>query len=179
MNVGEFENAEALVPTIKEGLKKYEAKVNKARVLAFQYNIMIMYFIMHKFSEALKWSNIILDTKTELKQEIFTSTTVLLPVIHFELGHHDLVESLTRSAYRTLSKRNRLHSFEKALVKYLRKMPFSTNSVDFQTKLVEFESELTKIGLNESTKYYGMEEMTLWVRSYTEKKKMNQLLQKQ
>jgi len=115
INTGEFEKAEKLLPAIEEGLEKYEAKINKARLLSFQYNIMIMYFLMHKFREALSWTNTILEDKSEIKQDISNTTRILLPIIHFELDHHDLVENLTRSAYRTLTKKH-LHTnirFEK------------------------------------------------------------------
>lgn len=176
INKGNFEKAEALVPDIIKGLEKYKAKINKARRLTFLYNIMIMYFVTHDFKEALNWSNVILEDKSEIKQNISNTTKILLPIIHFELGHQDLVDSLTRSAYRTLSSKNRLHEFEKALIKYLKGMPLSTDTDEFKQKLNDFETELNLLQANEATKSYAIEEVSLWVNSHIHSKKMSDIL---
>lgn len=178
MNRGEFEKAEALVPIIEEGLVKYEAKINLARKLAFQFNILVMYFIMHEFKKALKWSEPLLADNSEIKQEQKFVTTLLLPIIHFELGHTDLVESFTRSAYRYLQKKKRLHDFERLVVKYLTDMPLSSNQTEFRSKLEIFNTQLEAILNDNSIKVtVGMEEMNLWAKSHLQGKKMYMFLE--
>lgn len=176
INSGQFDKAEELVPVIEEGLDRYSDKINKARFLSFNYNIMVMYFIMHRFKDALDWANKILDDKSEIKQDISNTTKVLLPIIHFELGHHDLVDNLTRSAYRTLSNKNRLHDFEKVLIKYLKGMPLSSDSDEFKSKLDEFSLELKQVQQKQTMKSYAMEEVSLWVDSHQSNRKMSVLL---
>ena len=80
INNGEFDKALALVPIIEEGLIQYEAKINLARKLAFQFNIMVMYFLMHRFKEALKWSDYLMEDNSEIKQEQKFITILLLPL---------------------------------------------------------------------------------------------------
>lgn len=163
INQGRFEEAEALVPTIIDGLEKYSNKVNVARRIAFQYNIMVMYFIMHRFKDALKWTDILLSDNSEIKQGQRFMVMLLLPIIHFELGHSDLVESFTRSAYRFLQKKNRMHDFERLVIKYLKEMPLSTDQAEFKEKLTWFNDELLEL----STAHHvgttlGMHELLLW-----------------
>lgn len=169
INNGDFEEAEALIPEIEKGLTKYAAKVNKARLLAFQFNIMIMYFLMHKFKEALKWCDTILNDNSEIKQNQRSVVILLLPIIHFELGHVDLVESYTRSAYRFLKAKKRLHDFERLVLKYLQGMPLSQDQVEFKEKLESFNVELEVLMKEPDMKMpLGMEEMSLWVKSKIE-----------
>jgi tetratricopeptide (TPR) repeat protein len=180
INHGEFEKAEALVPIIEEGLVKYEAKINKARRLAFQFNIMIMFFIMHRFKDALKWTEPLLDDNSEIKQEQKFVTTLLLPIIHFELGHVDLVDSFTRSAYRLLQKKKRLHDFEKLVVKYLTDMPLSSDKMEFRTKLKAFSDHLDSLLNDPNVKItLGMEEMSLWAKSHLLNKKMSEIIEEE
>lgn len=179
INTGEFEKAEALVPVIEEGLIIYRNKINRARVLSFQYNIMVMYFVMHRFKEALNWTNMILEDKSELKQNMQDVSRILLPFIHFELGHYDLVENLTRSSYRYLLKKERLHSFERLVVNYLKEMPLSVDQTEFSTKLELFTDALKLLFDDpKETVTLGMEEMKLWAESKMTNVRMHVILTK-
>lgn len=55
LNQHQFDRAIGLVPEIKAGLKKYDKKVNRARKLAFYYNIMIAYFIEGAYEDVIPW----------------------------------------------------------------------------------------------------------------------------
>jgi len=175
INTGEFEKAESLIPDIENGLTKYENKINKARLLSFLYNIMIMYFLMHRFKEASSWAERILEDKSEIKQEVTTITRILFPIIHFELGHDDLVEGMTRSAYRYLKSKKRLHDFERLLINYLKQMPFSVDEREFKEKLEAFRLSLNEL----NTPGFGTEEINLWVNSRVTGKQMHELLKAQ
>jgi len=179
INIGDFEKAEALVPEIEDGLKKYTNKINKARYLSFVYNIMVMYFLMHRFKEAAVWIDKILEDKSEIKQGVTTASLILLPIIHYELGHYELVENFTRSAYRHLKSKKRLYAFEKLMINYLNKMPFSIDNVEFEEKLEVLSKELEGLFKNENEKTtFGMEEVSLWVRSKQKNVLMSFLLAK-
>jgi len=174
---GECDKAASLIPDIEDGLKKYGAKINTARRLSFEYNIMIMYFIMHRFKEAQTWAEKILEDKSEIKQDVTTVTRVLYPIIHFELGHQELVENLTRSAYRYLLKLKRLHGFERLMIKYLEKIPLSADSEEFSEKLLELSADLVELRENQKEKItFGFEEVELWVRSHLEEEEMQCLI---
>ncbi|MFT5053860.1 MAG: hypothetical protein ACI97X_000883, partial [Oceanospirillaceae bacterium] len=169
INVGKFVEAEALVPLIQAGLVKYASKVNKARQTAFRFNIMVMYFVMHKFRDALQWADVIMTDASEIKQHQKLVTVLLLPLIHYELGHEDLVESFTRSAYRFLHKKKRLHEFERLVIKYLREMPLSSDQEAFRRKLRTFLNNLEKLMHDPKVSTaLGMDELSLWAKSHVE-----------
>lgn len=177
MNKGDFEKAESLVPDIQAGLETFEAKINKARLLSFQFNIMVMYFLMHRFKEAATWADKILDDKGEIKQGIQVVTRILYPIIHFELGHHDLVENLTRAAYRYLLNKKRLHEFERLMVNYLKQMPFTANDAEFKRMLQTFNEDLSTLMKDSNLSVaFGMEEMKLWSTSRLHGQKMTDLI---
>ncbi|MBI1287786.1 MAG: hypothetical protein GC178_09425 [Flavobacteriales bacterium] len=177
INIGEFEKAASLVPTIENGLITYQPKINKARVLAFQFNIMVMYFIMHRFKDALRWMNPLLADNSEIKQQQKFVTLLLQPIIHFELGHEDLVESYTRSAYRFIQKKERLHRFEKIVLKYFQQMPFNSSHEMFNTNLEQLIIELNQLSMQKNHEsVLGMEEIELWAKSHLTGQKMINLL---
>jgi hypothetical protein len=178
INTGEFEKAESLISSIEKGLIQYEAKINKARLLSFLYNIMVMYFLMHRFKEAALWAERILTDKSEIKQEVTTIARVLYPIIHFELGHEDLVENLTRSVYRHLKEKKRLHAFERQLINYLKQMPFTIDNDEFLQKLEDFKSSQQKLDSHERS-VFGAEEINLWVNSRITGIPMHELLKSQ
>lgn len=176
INIGKFDKAASLIPEIESGLKKYSDKINKARLLSFQYNIMVMHFVLHQFKEALSWCNKILDDKGEIKQDVTSTSRVLLPILHFELGHFDLVENLSRSAYRYLSEKSRITDFERAVVKFYRNMPFSKDSKELNVMIESFSIELKELE-DKSNQPLGFEEIKLWVSSRLENKQMFQIIQ--
>lgn len=177
LNKGDFEKAESLIPAIEHGLETFDAKINKARLLSFQFNVMVMYFILHRFKKAAEWADKVLEDKGEIKQGITTVTRILYPIIHFELGHHDLVDNLTRSAYRYILNKKRLHEFERLVVKYLKSMPLSTNQIEFKTKLEEFNTGLDKLMEDPAVNVtLGMEEVSLWVKSHLNSIMMRELI---
>lgn len=177
INHGEFEKAEALVSTIEEGLIKYEPKINLARKLSFQFNIMIMYFIMHRFKDALNWTEPLISDTSEIKQHQKFVTILLLPFIHFELGHTELVESYARSAYRLIKRKNRLHDFERLVLRYLKNMPLSKEQPEFEGMLVEFHDKLNSLISNPNVPVMiGMEELSLWTKSHINGQQMCELL---
>jgi hypothetical protein len=173
INNGRFEDAADLVPEIKQGLETFARKINRSRELSFKYNIMVMYFLMHRFKEAREWSEMLLEEKSDIRQDLQTANRILYPVICYELGKFDLMESITRSAYRYLLGQQRLHDFERLVIRYLQSMPFSNDSVDFGKKLGGFSSELETLTEKRAV---GFEEMTLWIRSKQSGRLMRELI---
>lgn len=177
INAGRFEEAEALVPIIEQGLVTYARKINRSRVLSFTYNIMVMYFLMHRFKEARSWSERLLDEKSDIRQDMQISNRIIYPIICYELGKFDLLDSITRAAYRYLLSQQRLHEFERLVIRYLQTMPFTANEKEFNQKLEAFVADLTAFKQSDDFKRTsGFEEVELWIRSKKEGRLMGELL---
>jgi hypothetical protein len=177
INASRFEQAEALVPIIEQGLITYARKVNRSRVLSFTYNIMVMYFLMHRFKEARVWSERLLDEKSDIRQDMQTANRILYPIICYELGKFDILDNITRSAYRYLLAQQRLHEFERLVIRYLQTMPFTANEKEFNQKLEAFVADLAVFkGAEDFKRTSGFEEVELWIRSKKEGRLMRELL---
>jgi len=177
INAGRFEEAEALVPIIEQGLITYARKINRSRVLSFTYNILVMYFLMHKFKEARIWSERLLDEKSDIRQDMQTANRILYPIICYELGKFDILDNITRASYRYLLAQQRLHEFERLVIRYLQTMPFTANEKEFDEKLEAFVTDLTVFKQSDNFKRTsGFEEVELWIRSKREGRLMKELL---
>jgi len=177
MNANRFEEAEALVSIIEQGLITYARKINRSRVISFTYNIMVMYFLRHKFKEARAWSERLLAEKSDIRQDIQTTNRILYPIICYELGKFDILDNITRASYRYLLGQQRLHEFERLVIRYLQTMPFTANEEEFNLKLSVFSGELAELKNDANFKRSsGLEEVELWMRSKAEGKQMHTLL---
>ena len=128
---------------------------------------------MHRFKECLQWMELLLSDNSEIKQEQKFVSSLLQPIVHFELGHEELVENYTRSAYRLLSKKERLHDFERLVIKYLKGMPLTADQKEFHQKLSEFRDGMKELTNRPRFTYpLGMEEIQLWVNYRTIGKSM-------
>ena len=176
INAGRFEEAEALVSTIEQGLITYARKINRSRVLSFTYNIMVMYFVMHRFKDARIWSERLLDEKSDIRQDNQTANRILYPIICYELGKFDILDNITRASYRYLLAQQRLHEFERMVIRYLKTMPFTANEKAFKEKLEAFTTEIEAFTVSETfVRGSGMEEVELWIRSKREGRLMRDM----
>jgi len=177
MNLGDFDAAKKLVPAIEEGLKFYAPKINKSSEISFYYNITILYFFAGDNKLALYWLNKIFDADTDVRQDLQNFAKVLQLILHYETGKHDLLEYLTRSAYRYLQNQDRLYDFERLLIKYLKDLPFNPSESETMTTLKNLEEELRTLYENpEIRTTNGMEEMLLWLKAKTEGKDLLSVL---
>jgi hypothetical protein len=154
MNHDRWDDAERLVPDILAGLERYRGKVNKAREMTFYYNILIMYLLTAKYREALKYAELLMAERTDVRQDVQVAARIFHLICHYELGHADLMESLTRSVYRYLMGQQRLHEFERVMIKFLEEMPFQLTSANYTTALTKLKEAFgtepeTTIGLQE------------------------------
>ncbi len=133
--------------------------------MTIYFNISLIYFFSGEFSEALHWSNTIRQhPQTELRQDIQDLIRVLLPVIHYELGNTDTLESLLRSAQRHLNRHDNSRGFELCVVSHLHRI---NNTADDGKKEVHFESLRKELHnyqtASAGSHLLGLTELLLWV----------------
>lgn len=165
LNQGRLDDAAQLVPAILEGIEKFKGKVSPARELTFFYNIMVMYFMMDNYREALKMAETIMDYRSDVRQDVQISARIFHLICHFELGHAEIMESLTRSVYRHLMGQQRLHGFERIMVKFLGEMPFQAQEKDRTKLLAQLLADLNGLSQNDEEKSRinpGRDEVTVW-----------------
>lgn len=177
MNINRFELAEALLPEIQKGLKKYEGKVSKARELAFYHNIAVMLFLQHKHKEALAWVKRILnDGKSDSRQDIQHFARLFQLVLDYEIGSTVLFEHELRTTQRYLRQNNSYFDFEAVVMQYLRRLA----DADKSEKKELFNTFLDKLNVIKTDpthrKTLGIEELVCWADSHVRGVPMTELL---
>ena len=92
-------------------------------------------------------------------------------VIHFEIGNTLLLESLLRSTYRFLSKRNRLYGFEKSVLGFIQKSGKLRTAKELRETFIDLKKDFENLSQNPSEnamlRYFNF---TAWLESKIENK---------
>ncbi|MCB0639413.1 MAG: hypothetical protein KDC54_22460, partial [Lewinella sp.] len=119
----DYARALTWIPAIEAGLRQHGKAVERHHRITFHYLIAGLLFQNRRHDQALHWNNLILnDPREDVVREIVYFARVLNLLIHYELGHHALLESLLRSTPKYLRARRALYTTEKALFRYLGKL---------------------------------------------------------
>ena len=118
---GRFSDGLVLVPEIEKQLKEFDLHLDEHRVLVFYYKIACMYFGSDKNEEAIEYLNRIINFKAgQLRGDIQCYARILHLIAHYELGHFELLEYITKSVYRFLAKMEDLNLVQTEILKFLR-----------------------------------------------------------
>jgi hypothetical protein len=114
------------------------------------------------------------DNESTLRQDIYSYARLFNLVIHYELGNYDLLEYITKSTQRYLSKRQRDYLLEKLVIDYMRKLIRTTNADDRAAIFMRFKEELEPmvLGLEDRIvlKYF---DFIKWIDSKVKEPRMN------
>lgn len=140
---GDFDKGFEVVKEIESGMIEFEGKMHKEQILSFYYQVAYFYFSAGKYNKALAWLNKVLnDNENTLRQDIYSYARLFNLVIHYELGNYDLLEYISKSTQRYLSKRQRDYGFEKLVIEYIRKLIRTTDQVERVELFAKFKREI-------------------------------------
>ncbi len=164
---GLYEQGQQVIAEIADGIHRYEGRLVGARSMALFYNITVFYFMHGQLSEALSWlERILVVNNAGYRRDIQSFARLLLPLIHFEMGNTDLVETLLRSAYRYLQSRDALHEFERLVIRCLKRLHTLPEGPDQRAEMQNFLTELTRLSVRpESRSLLGLNEFQMWLHS--------------
>ena len=118
---GSFSEGLAMVPTMEEKLKEIEMYMDSHRVLVFYYKIACLYFGAGQADKAIDYLNRIINWKLNLRDDLQCYARLLHLIAHYELGNMEVVNYLSKSVYRFMSKMNNLGAVEEVLFHFIRK----------------------------------------------------------
>lgn len=166
MNTNALDKAEALVPEIEKGMKTYQAKINKARELAFYHNIAVLFFVQEKNKKALEWVNrIVNDEKSESRMDIQDFARVFQLILYYELDKTDLMEYAWRSAHRYFKQRESTYTFELLILEYLKKLAKANEEKKQPLYRLLHDQLLHLVSDPSHKKAQGFDEALYWVKS--------------
>lgn len=161
--MGEYSAATALEKPIMQQMVGMQREYE----LELRFLLSTSHFGAGNPGRALHWLNKLLnDPEPALRQDLFTYARLFNLVVHYELGHYEHLEYVSRSTKRFLSKRDRAYGVEGALMEHIRKLA-KTDPPDAKRELfLSLETRLNELMLDpdESTvlKYFNI---CAWVRS--------------
>jgi hypothetical protein len=118
---GTFTEGLRLVPYIEEKLKAYDRYLDRHRVLVFYYKFASLYFGSGDYENTIKYLNLIINWKVDLRTDLQCYARLLHLIAHFELGNYQLLEYLMKSVYRFMAKMENLSLVEEEIFSFLRK----------------------------------------------------------
>ncbi|MBL7745132.1 MAG: hypothetical protein JNN00_16780 [Chitinophagaceae bacterium] len=118
--MGTFKEGLTLVPGIEKGLKENSLFIDTHRILVVNYKIAILYFGSGDYETSIDYLQKIINDNTDLRDDLQSYSRLVHLLAHYELGNIDIIESLARSVYRFMAKKENLTVIEEEMLKFLR-----------------------------------------------------------
>jgi hypothetical protein len=174
--LGNFKEMLPMVPEIEQQLTENDLFIDRHRILVLNYKIASLYFGAGDYDTCIDYLQRIINDQMDLRNDLQCYARVLHLMAHYELGNFDLMESLTKSVYRFMAKRERLTRVEEEMFKFLR-TSFHTSRSSLRA---EFEKFLEKIRGFEGNRYearaFAYLDLVSWVESKVSQRPMSAII---
>lgn len=140
---GNFEDGLKAVPAIEEKMREYEVFLDTHRIMIIHYKIAMLYFYSGDYSTCIDYLQNIINNSGDLRTDLQCYARLIHMLAHYELGNIDLMEYLTRSVFRYMSKMKNLTVIEEEMFRFLRNS-FKYNQSENEQR-IEFEHFLEKV----------------------------------
>ncbi len=173
---GTFREGLLLLPAIEEKLGEYELYLDKHRILVFNYKTALMHFGSGNYSNCIDYLHRIINDSIDLRYDLQCYARLLHLMAHYELHNFEIIEPLSRSVYRFMSKMNNFTVVEEEMFKFLRSR-FKINSRGLDAELSLF---LTRIKQFEKSRFetrsFAYLDIISWVESKVYRKSMEDVI---
>lgn len=165
------------VPYIEEKLAEYALFLDRHRVMVINYKIAILYFLSGDYSTSIDYLQKIINDSFGLRTDLQCYARLVHLLAHYEMGNLELMDSLTRSVYRFMSKMKNLTVIEQEIFRFFR------GSFHFSRKELnsEFEKFLQKVkhleGNRFETRSFAYLDIISWLESKVEGKSMRKIIE--
>ncbi len=174
--LGTFKEGLLLVPAIEEKLEEYALFIDSHRVLVFNYKIATLYFGNGNYETCIDYLQRIINDHVELRNDLQCYARLLHLMAHYELGNFEIIESLTRSVYRFMSKMQNLTVIEEEMFKFLR----TSLHISRHKLKPQFEKFLHKIKQFEKSRFetraFAYLDIISWVESKLYEKPVSEII---
>jgi hypothetical protein len=174
--LGTFREGLLLVPEIEHKLTEYDLFIDRHRILVLNYKIASLYFGAGDYATCIDYLQRIINDQGDLRNDLQCYARVLHLMAHYELGNFDLMESLTKSVYRFMARRERLTHVEEEMFKFVR-TSFHTSRSSMKA---EFEKFLEKIRRFEGNRYearaFAYLDLVSWVESKVSQRPISEII---
>lgn len=171
INTFSLDSNEFVYESIQE-MEKLKNKLSKEVELTMYYLLTLYFFMKNDFKSALKWNNEIMsDNSSGSREDLKSFSKILNLIIHYELKNFDLLEYILKSTYKYLLKMERLHLFEKTILKFIHQLPKTNARTDIIPHFIVLRTEFAELEKNPNedkvTRYF---DILSWLDSKIENK---------
>jgi hypothetical protein len=175
--LGTFAAGVKLVPHLLEKLEEYALFIDEHRIMVFNYKIASMYFGNGDYNTCIDYLQKIINENSDVRSDLQSYSRLMHLMAHYELGNYDLMEYLSKSVYRFMSKKDNLTIVEEEIFKFLRKT-FHLDRSRVQTELEKFLQKIKGLEKNRhETRAFAYLDIISWVESKVYRKTMGEILQ--
>lgn len=164
------------VPFVEEKLSEYSIFLDRHRVMVINYKIAMLYFLSGDYSTCIDYLQKIINDSSGLRTDLQCYARLVHLLAHYEMGNLELMDYLTRSVFRYMSRMKNLTVIEQEMFRFFR------NSFKFTRKQLrpEFEKFLDKVkhleGNRFETRSFAYLDIISWLESKVEGKPMQEII---
>ena len=175
---GTFSEGIKMVPEIERGLEEFSLYIDRHRVLVIQYKTAMLYFGNGDYDACIDYLQKIINGPVDLRIDLHCYARLLHLMSHFELGNDAIIESLTKSVYRFMSRMENLTVVEEAIFKFLR-TNFYVSSKALKPGLEQFLQQIKQFEKNRfETRAFAYLDIISWVESKVYEQPMSVIINK-
>lgn len=158
----------------KDGIEEVCAQSDEFRNLVITHNMSAIYLSNEAYELANETILQTLSSKILKKHPYIHAEAMLFNIlVHFELGHNQLLDSLLLNTYRMLSKRKLLYQTEKIIFKHIRKYLNTKKETDILQSFHAIKRELQEAKLDRFEKNaLPTFDLIVWIESKIQNKSM-------
>lgn len=143
---GEFEKILAMVDEIEEGFRQHPIFKYPETCMILNHLIACAHLSVGNLTSALMYINrVISEPEPRKGQNVYYSAKLFSLIVHYELGNMELMESIARSTYRFLYKRQIVHQAEGLVLAFIRNVLRSPTPHEIHEAMIALRSELAPL----------------------------------
>ncbi len=174
--LGTFKEGLASVPKIVEKLEEYGPFVDRHRILVLNYKIAMLYFGSGDYMTCIDYLRNIINDSIDLRYDLQCYARLLHLMAHYELRNYELMEHLTKSVYRFMSKMQNLTVVEEEMFKFLRRS-FQMSRHQLRPEFEKFLQTIKGLEKNRfETRAFAYLDIISWVESKVHDKTMSEII---
>lgn len=174
---GTFEEGVKLIKEIDKKLSEYALFVDRHRILVFNYKFASLYFGNGDYSHAIDYLLRIINGPLDLRIDLQCYARLMHLICHYELGNAELMESLTKSVYRFMSRMKNLTQVEEEIF-HLLKASLRIGPKAFREELEKMLEKIKHLEKDRhETRSFAYLDVISWVESKVYGKSMGAVIQ--
>lgn len=173
---GTFKEGLLLVPDIEQQLKKYALFIDTHRIMVMNYKIATLYFGSGDYDTSIDYLQKIIYDHVDVGIDLQCYARLLHLMAHYELGNDSIIESLTKSVYRFMSKMKNFTVVEEEMFRFL-KRSFNLTTRQLKPELEKFLQKIKHLEKNRfETRAFAYLDVISWVESKVYGKPMSVII---